>query len=242
MTNKNNKFLEFHLIQENDNFLLSGMLLESLINEFWDKVFINYSDFSLQIQVRISIDSRQGYNLTRSLTTFSYINIEDKNYFIKSINSWYSIKNSHYNSIFIKDIYILYRKVPKTITHVSLYEEPQYSTITRSGALESANMFLPSTMDLWNWSKDITFNNNYTFASYVDSENNLRFKFNIKNNYYKCTITSTTDDKLIWMITDTLYNSSSLGSFTRVFFDKNKTKQFFSEGRRGISRGRRKTR
>jgi len=228
---KHGKFSEFHLIQENDNFLLSGMSLESLINKFWSEIFFNYSDFTLQVQIRITIDSRKGYNLTRSLSNFSFINIEDKDSFIKYINSWYNVKNSHYNSILIKDTYILYRIVPKTITQISLYEEPQYSPIKSSGlALVTNNSRLPATMDLWNWSKDITFNNSYTFASYVDHEKNLRFKFNIYKNYYKCVITSTLKDDLIWMFTDTLSNSSSLGSFTRVFHDKNKNKQIFIEG------------
>jgi len=85
-------------------------------------------------------------------------------------------------------------------------------------------------MDLWTWDKNILFNDNYNFAGFTDSNTNYQYKFKIFSNKYECTITDLNSDKIILFFTDILYNSSSLGSFTRVFKDKNNFKQIFIEG------------
>lgn len=134
------------------------------------------------------------------MSYFSIVNYNDITPYLKSVNNWFCFKNNHYDSIRIKDIYILFRKVPKTLTNISLYEEPNFypvNLLAEGAEITQSNNKLkfPSTVDLWNWSKDIIFNNNYTFASYTNSENNLQFKFKIYNNNYKCEVISIIDKK-----------------------------------------------
>jgi DNA polymerase elongation subunit (family B) len=55
-------------------------------------------------------------------------------------------------------------------------------------------------MDLWNWNEHITFNDDYTFASFI--KENMEYKFNLYKTRYRCTITNINTNKIEAIFTD----------------------------------------
>ena len=202
-----------------DNLPLSVDLILDLINKFYSEVFTGVNTQTILLQVRMDL----GQGLTRSLTQFSKINYKDLDQYSQSVAVWYNFRNNHYHSIVYQNLYISYKILDRESTFISLYEEPKTSSassLVNHSFTNSTiqNLMLPLTLDLWNWSEDILFNDSYTFASFIKGD--LAYKINILKDSYKCTISSRIDERLLLSFQDhKLSSTSDLTTFRREYKD-----------------------
>lgn len=98
------------------NSLLSLELITQLISNFYTNVFPTFIGKTILVPIRLDL----GNNNNRSLSQFAKINQHDLQTYIKSVETFYNYKSSHYNNITFKDIYISYRLIKETSTFIPI--------------------------------------------------------------------------------------------------------------------------
>lgn len=161
--NQNNIFYRLYIPESyNRKKIFNLKVVNKLIDLFWDKKFNlkKNRNFSCQVLIKIMMwDGRE-----RTLSMMRIININDKELYMKFIESYYHLKNTHYSDIKYDKMYIQYRFIPTQESNL----RTAFANISSSSHPDLIpNISLPRTMDLSLWHPYITDGGLGTITNYT---------------------------------------------------------------------------
>lgn len=207
--------------------IITTEIVSSFIDKFWNEVMLSFDKKQV---IRLIFKVKYSNNSTRSFSQASLLtqNPKFKDKLLSEITGYIQLNSQHYEELEVKNIlfeYFVYNPMLSEENYKLLRDSIENEFISKPIEVRENKIidysFLPKTMDLWEWSDSINFNERGDYAHFTMK--GFNFIFNIYRDSYSCWIKK--DNKVYVKFTDTrLSPKLELNNFKRIIYSKNKDK------------------